>query len=168
MTDPILSECPIRIKGDLFALAESGMFNIIVHGCNCFHTMGGVIASQIKAQYPRAYEADLATPRGDKAKLGTYSVALGKQFNIVNAYTQYGFAKQGADGAIEDVFEYAAFQKILDRLSDQYPTSTFGFPLIGQGPAGGNADVINSMISKFAVSVTKSGGRVYLVEYQPK
>ena len=27
--------------GDLLALAEAGEFDVILHGCNCFNTMGG-------------------------------------------------------------------------------------------------------------------------------
>ena len=30
------------VHGDLFKLAEQGEFDIIVHGCNCFNTMGGI------------------------------------------------------------------------------------------------------------------------------
>ena len=36
------------IKGDLIKLALQGEFDVIVHGCNCFCTMGAGIAKSIK------------------------------------------------------------------------------------------------------------------------
>jgi len=53
------------IKGDLIALALSGKFDVIVHGSNCFCTMGAGIAKTIKETFPAAYRADLATKKGD-------------------------------------------------------------------------------------------------------
>ena len=81
------------VEGDLLKLAGQGHFDVIVHGCNCFCTMGAGIAKSIRDQFPAAYEADLATPKGDRDKLGTYSVAkviVGEHsFDVVNAYTQF-------------------------------------------------------------------------------
>ena len=36
------------VKGCLIELAVEGNFDVIVHGCNCFNTMGAGIAKQIK------------------------------------------------------------------------------------------------------------------------
>ena len=87
------------IYGDLIHLANDGDFDIIVHGCNCFCTMGAGIAKVIKAAFPQAYEADLATPRGDRAKLGTCSFAEierdGTPLIVVNAYTQFDWRGSG-------------------------------------------------------------------------
>ena len=66
------------IKGDLVKLAIKGEFDLIIHGCNCFCTMGAGIAKTIKQKFPEAYEADLKTEKGDKAKLGTISWAKAK------------------------------------------------------------------------------------------
>ena len=35
-------------KGNLLDLAEAGEFDIVVQGCNCFNTMGGGIAREIR------------------------------------------------------------------------------------------------------------------------
>ena len=51
------------IRGNLLALARSGRFDVIVHGCNCRHAMGAGIAKQIKDSFPEAWAADLATSR---------------------------------------------------------------------------------------------------------
>lgn len=58
-----------EIDGDLIALAREGHFDLIAHGCNCFCTMGARIARGIRAAFPEAYEADLNTKKGDRAKL---------------------------------------------------------------------------------------------------
>jgi len=136
-----------NIDGDLLELAEQGHFDVIVHGCNCFNTMSAGIAKQIKDNHPAAYYADQNTIKGDFSKIGTYSegeAASGK-YLIVNAYTQYDFSHG------DDVFEYDAFQKILNKLEDDFTDDTrFGFPLIGCGLAGGNKSYIIKMLEEFA------------------
>ena len=81
------------VHGDLIRLAQEGAFDLIVHGCNCFCTMGAGIAKSIKAAFPAAYEADLATPRGSRVKLGSCSYATidreESSLIVVNAYTQF-------------------------------------------------------------------------------
>lgn len=151
-----------RTKGDLISLARGGQFNIIVHGCNCFETMGSGIAKQIREEYPDAYAADCSYSfAGDIGKLGNYSVMLGKQFNIINAYTQFGF-NRGEHRS--DVFEYESFALILRKLAVKYPTCNFGFPLIGQGLAKGDPIIIMAMLEDFAKTVTAQGGTVTVVE----
>ena len=44
-----------KIKGDLIKLAIKGDFDVIIHGCNCFCTMGAGIAKSIKTAFPEAY-----------------------------------------------------------------------------------------------------------------
>jgi len=60
-----------EITGDLLALALQGQFDVIVHGCNCFCTMGAGIAKTIKKQFPEAYVADQNTQPADHTKLGS-------------------------------------------------------------------------------------------------
>jgi hypothetical protein len=76
--------------GDIFAEFENGGINVLVHQANCFHTMGGGIARIIAQKYPAAKEADEKTFRGDREKLGTFSVAtLADGRRIVNVYSQF-------------------------------------------------------------------------------
>jgi O-acetyl-ADP-ribose deacetylase (regulator of RNase III) len=65
-----------KVHGDLLSLAEGGKFDVIIHGCNCFHIMGGGIAKSVKDKFPAAYQADLQTQRGSPEKLGTYTFAI--------------------------------------------------------------------------------------------
>ena len=39
------------VKGDLIHLALAGEFDVIVHGCNCYCTMGVGIAKTIKQKF---------------------------------------------------------------------------------------------------------------------
>jgi O-acetyl-ADP-ribose deacetylase (regulator of RNase III) len=151
------------VKGNLIDLAEAGEFNVIVQGCNCFNTMGSGLAKEIRARYPKAYDVDCETNAGDRTKLGSYSTMLGKLFNIVNAYTQYGYGRFSED---DDLFEYEAFALILERLQKQYKgVGRFGLPLIGCGLAGGDKTRIVEMIEDFAKAVEADGGTVTIVEF---
>lgn len=148
------------IKGNLITLAENGHFDVIIHGCNCFHTMGSGIARQIADKYPEVAFSDKNTKYGVKTKLGSWSqqVVLSKEgyvFTVINAYTQFSISK-----CYEDVFEYDAFQKFLNNYKEQIKchyrgfkekTKTrIGFPMIGAGYARGNWEKIYDMINAFA------------------
>lgn len=150
-------------RGNLIDMAEAGDFDLIVHGCNCFHTMGSGIAREVRLRYPGAYDADVKQTRwGDRSKIGTFSLLPGAQFSIVNAYTQIGF---NAPGKNEDLFEYEGFQRILDTLAEQFPGTRIGFPYIGMGLAGGNRERITAMLEAFAVRHAETLGTVTLVEF---
>ena len=148
-------------KGNLLDMAEAGDFDIIVQGCNCFNTMGGGLAREIRERYPLAAMADNATIKGDYNKLGNYTVAynMAPHFTIINAYTQYNMSRG------TDVFEYTAFQLILQKLLFAYGDKRIGLPYIGMGLAGGDPDTIIPMIRDFAEDVAKIGGSVTLVEF---
>lgn len=148
------------IKGDLLALGKDTTFDIIMHGCNCFNVMGGGIAAQIAQQFPDAHLADQETVRGDAGKLGTYTIGMDGRLVILNCYTQYGISRDGAD-----VFEYTAFQRVLEKIQYRFGKWRIGLPLIGMGLAGGDAERIIPMIEAFAQTVTRQGGTVTLVEY---
>lgn len=146
-------------KGNLLDLAEAGEFDIVVQGCNCFNTMGGGIAREIKERYPMAALVDNETLKGDYLKLGNWTTAFTGKFLIINAYTQYNMS-QG-----NDVFEYVAFELILQKLVKQFGTKRIGFPYIGMGLAGGNKDGILAMLEYYAQEVAAQGGTVTLVEF---
>ena len=150
-------------KGNLLDLAEAGEFDVIVHGCNCFNTMGAGIAREIRDRYPAAWSSDSMTERGDYNKLGNWSVGLNdltdQKFIIINAYTQFNIS------AGKDVFEYSAFALVLQKLEYAFGNQRIGLPYIGMGLAGGKKDVIIPMIEYFAKSVTDRGGTVTLVEF---
>jgi O-acetyl-ADP-ribose deacetylase (regulator of RNase III) len=126
--------------------AKAGEFDVIVHGCNCFCTMGAGIAKTIKQVFPAAYEADLETLAGDKAKLGQYTVANvragGKPLVIVNAYTQYEWKGPGRKA------DYEAIRQVFHRINQEYAGQRIGYPAIGAGLAGGEWSVIAGIIEE--------------------
>lgn len=148
-------------KGNLLDLAEAGEFDVVVQGCNCFNTMGGGIAREIRERYPNVAYVDGQTIRGDYNKLGTYTWDLAgpNDFVLINAYTQYNMSTG------EDVFEYAAFELILQKLVHNYGDKRIGLPYIGMGLAGGDRNIIIEQIEHFARNVAAKGGTVTLVEF---
>jgi O-acetyl-ADP-ribose deacetylase (regulator of RNase III) len=83
-------------KNLIDALLEDEI-DVLVHGCNCFNTMGAGIAKQIKFQFPEVYKLDCTTKKGDRSKLGTTNYIKYKRnyyhgkFYIVNCYTQFTY-----------------------------------------------------------------------------
>ncbi|MCF7974261.1 MAG: macro domain-containing protein [Phycisphaerae bacterium] len=124
------------IHGDLIELALQGHFDVIVHGCNCFCSMGGGIARTIKAVFPATFEADCETIPGDKSKLGTCTAAQcptdSGTVTVVNAYTQYDYAGPGV------LVDYDALARCLQWVAKTYPAQRIGLPKIGAGLAGGD------------------------------
>jgi O-acetyl-ADP-ribose deacetylase (regulator of RNase III) len=151
------------IKGDLIKMGKDNEFDIIMHGCNCYNTMGAGIAAQIAQQFPDAQLADAETVRGDAGKLGTYTIGMSGRLVILNCYTQFGMSTTG-----QDVFEYTAFERVLDKIQYRFGKWRIGLPLIGMGLAGGDADRIIPMIETFAQRVERQGGSVTLVEWEKK
>lgn len=146
-------------NGNLLDLAEAGDFDVVVQGCNCFNTMGGGIAREIRERFPMCAAIDQMTDRGDHMKLGNWTDFDTGQFLIINAYTQYNMSTG------EDVFEYIAFELILQKLLHTYGEKRFGFPFIGMGLAKGNKEIIMAQLEDFAKKVTAKGGSVTLVEF---
>ena len=132
-------------EGDLIQLALAGEFDVIVHGCNCFHTMGAGIAKHIAQVFPEALAADRQTSRGDRAKLGQISQATvfrPHALTIVNAYTQFDYGRRGRKA------DYAAIDACFVRIAALWPDNRIGYPLIGAGLAGGDWAEIAPIIDR--------------------
>lgn len=131
------------VEGDLIELAKQGHFDVIVHGCNCFHTMNSGIAKQIRENFPNAYLADLDTLKREN-KLGTYSKAVTGELTILNAYTQY---KYGRDKNVVYA-DYSAIAQVFKSIAKHFPDKRIGYPMIGAGLANGDWNVISEIIDK--------------------
>ncbi|MER8975807.1 MULTISPECIES: macro domain-containing protein [unclassified Mesorhizobium] len=147
------------VRGDLLQLALDGTFDVIVHGCNCQCQMGG-IALSIKQRFPEAYAADCATLKGDPAKLGSLSVAEIKRdsriFHVVNGYTQFHWQGKGVKA------DYQAIRKVMQAVKGRFTGKRIGYPKIGAGLAGGDWEIIGSIIDD-----ELAGEDHTLVEYAP-
>jgi O-acetyl-ADP-ribose deacetylase (regulator of RNase III) len=151
------------VKGDLLDMGKNNEFDIILHGCNCFNTMGAGIAYQIANRFPDARLADDETVRGDPGKLGTYTIGMDGRLVILNCYTQYSTSSNG-----EDVFEYTAFTRVLSKIAHRFGKWRIGLPLIGMGLAGGDKERIMSILEAFANTMERQGGSATLVEWERK
>lgn len=121
------------VEGDLIALADAGHFDVIIHGANCFHAMGGGIAAQIAKRWPEALEADKRTACGGIQKIGGYSCALvttaaDSLLSVVNAYTQYNPGREARLSAI--------FAALFAVSASILPKARIGYPMIGCGIGG--------------------------------
>ena len=116
------------MQGDLLNLAEQGHFDIILHGCNCFNTMGAGLAKQIKQKYPNVALADAQSVRGDYDKLGTVEFVDVGEFLVGNAYTQYRYGGKQAD--------YNAIRSCFKQVAEVFKTARIGYPKIGADLAG--------------------------------
>jgi O-acetyl-ADP-ribose deacetylase (regulator of RNase III) len=147
------------VEGDLVKLAAQGMFDVIVHGCNCFCTMKSGIAKSIVEQWPMAAYIDSKTVKGDRNKLGTYTSAYITEIDleIINAYTQY---KYGTD---KIQVEYKAVQKVFQSLNEEYKNLgvIVGIPKIGCGLAGGEWPVVEHIIDQATPDLN-----IYLIEFE--
>jgi len=149
----------ITVKGDLVKLAISGEFDLIIHGCNCFCTMGAGIAKTIKQKFPEAYQADLKTRKGEKSKLGSISWAETETGNgklvVVNGYTQFNWRGSGRKA------DYDAIREVFKKVKKQFSGLRIGYPAIGAGLAGGDWQIISEIIE----DELKDENHVF-VEYQ--
>lgn len=169
------------IQGDLIALAKQGAFDVIVHGCNCYNTMGGGIARTIRDTWPEVYQADCATRKGDYKKLGTFTLAevpndIGGRIFVVNAYTQFRYWKDKHDDPNEPLVDYGALRQAFRSIKARAFAShislpglpvlkskkgvKFGIPKIGAGLALGDWDTIRDIID-----AEMAGEDVTLVEW---
>jgi O-acetyl-ADP-ribose deacetylase (regulator of RNase III) len=156
------------IKGDLVKLAAAGEFNVLVHGCNCFNTMGAGIALQIATKFPEACTVDQLTRAGDKNKLGKYSMAVvrgdrGDALTVVNGYTQYAFGTGGPHVDYDAV--RSVFGTIVYNLACMSTDIRIGIPLIGAGLGGGDWNRINNIIEEELDGFTCHPQLITLVEY---
>lgn len=132
----------VYIKGDVLKSDE----RIIVHGCNCFNTMGSGIAKQIKKLFPNAYDEDQKTQKGDRTKLGRFSSALCADDSvvIVNAYTQYRYGRDKVH------VNYDALRTAMSRICVDLPDVPIAMPKIGCGLAGGDWEKVSEILEEVA------------------
>lgn len=89
--------------------------------------MGAGIAKDIKLKYPRAYQADCMTVKGDKKKLGQFSLSLSGEdqpFHILNMYTQYRYGRD------KQYVEYDKFLEVIENVKS-WAIKMEKYPVIG-------------------------------------
>lgn len=131
------------IDGDIISLAEAGEFDVIAHGVNCFCTQKSGLAPQmVKAFGTDKFRGEIASRKGDINKLGNIDFEYfylddNKKLAVVNAYTQYRYGKNHADGD-EAPLNYSAFSLCMKKINHIFAGKHIGLPKIGAGLAGGD------------------------------
>jgi len=135
-----------EIKGDLIEIAKKGgEFNTIMHGANCFSTMGSGIAKQIKDNFPNAYLADTKDPRSPLQRLGDFSWEIEKSENedslaVINLYQQFEPGRN---------LDYDALRLGLRKVNFIFKNHQIGLPkFMGCGIAGGDWNIVEQIIKE--------------------
>jgi O-acetyl-ADP-ribose deacetylase (regulator of RNase III) len=137
-----------EINGNLITLAYDNQFDVIAHGCNCLSTMGAGLAPQMaKAFGCDKFPMELMGPSINK--LGCIDYKLHEPLNliVVNAYTQFYYGKNHTDG-ITKPLDYEALTLCLRKMNTLFKFKKIGLPQIGAGLAGGDWNLIKSIIIK--------------------
>lgn len=133
------------VYGDAIQALKNKEIEVLVHGCNCFCTMGKGVAKIIKEKYPEVYKADCNTNYGDFNKLGTIDTVYCIDGSIIiNAYTQYKYCSH------KPMLDYDALRLCLRKINQNYilKTRKIGLPKIGCGLAGGEWDLVKLIIEE--------------------
>ena len=167
------------IDGDLIKLSKKGLFDVIVHGCNCQSKMGAGIAPQMAEAFGcDRFEMETWGPGIEKLGcidwqtfvLGEHAIwslwdADNKkgepELSVVNAYTQYKYGRNHKDGAIAP-FDYEAFTICMRKMNKIFEGKHIGMPKIGAGLAGGSWQRIERIIDAELYSC-----EVTVVNYKP-
>lgn len=146
-----------EIEGDLISLSLRGMFDVIVHGCNCKSKMGaGIAVSMAKTFDCDKFEMESWGPTIEKlGNIDYQTFVLGEltiwslwdaknnknesELTVVNAYTQYNYGRNHVDGD-EIPLSYEALTLCMKKINHIFKGKHIGLPLIGCGLARGVFD----------------------------
>ena len=160
-----------EISGCLIELAKSGAFDIIAHGVNCFCTQKSGLAPQmVNAFETDTFKLEHPKYKGDIRKLGNIDYKLffqekekfggkwvqyhdevnfttGKQLVVINAYTQFKYGRNQADG-VKNPLDYEALTLCMRKINHTFVGKKIGLPKIGSNLAGGDWNIIKEIIKK--------------------
>lgn len=141
------------VKGDILSGIKQGDRVAILHGCNCFHTMGSGIAKYLVDKYPSILEVDKKTKYGNKIKLGGFSKAEQDDGVVIyNCYTQFNYGKG----------KHVEYTAVCDALYDVKMDITYNYgldidiraPKIGCGLGGGSWKLVKLIFEAVFPQVT--------------
>jgi O-acetyl-ADP-ribose deacetylase (regulator of RNase III) len=168
-----------EVTGNLIKMALEGQFDVIAHGCNCHSTMGAGLAPQMAKVFgcdgfvmelwgstiEKLGNIDYEVLFWEETKWTKYPDEGGQwatlKLIVVNAYTQYMYGRNHADGAIAP-FDYEAFTVCMRKMNHIFKGQHIGMPKIGSHLAGGDWTIIEKIIEK-----ELSNCIVTVVNYKP-
>lgn len=132
--------------GCLIEAARNREVDYVLHGANCFSTMGSGIARLIKENFPKAFLVDQNDYRSPIERIGSYSSVFLSGLTIINLYTQYDY------GTSCRKFEYGAFKRALDEITRDFSFTgkRIGLPEIGCGLGGASRDLVLEILEDYA------------------
>lgn len=157
-----------EVSGNIISLAKEGDFDVVVQGCNCFCTQGSGLAPQfVQAYKSDTFKMENVNYKGDINKLGTIDYEqlhleddswvkypddngawVVHSMYVVNAYTQYKYGANHADGDKKPV-DYEAITLCMRKINKIFKGLRIGLPgVIGCGLAGGSPDIVLDIIKK--------------------
>ena len=156
-----------EVSGDLIKLSFEGNFDVIVQGNNCHCVQGSGLAPQfVKAFKSDTFKMEDKKYRGDINKLGTIDYEklhleddkwvkypddngawVVHSMYVVNAYTQYNYGANHADGDKKPV-DYEAITLVMRKINKIFSGLHVGLPLIGCGLAGGDWSIVKKIIQQ--------------------
>ena len=134
--------------GCIIEAAKSGEINVILHCCNCFHTMGAGVAKAIRDEWPGVFSADLQTPKGDRSKMGTFSFHQEGKLVVINLYAQYRYSRLRKQ-SLEYPALWHSLRLAAERLKawqERGVDVRIWYPLLGCGLAGGDWELVKRII----------------------
>ena len=149
-----------EIDGNIIELSKKGKFDVIVHGCNCFCVQKSGLAPQmVKAFQTDNFKMEAPSYKGSMNKLGAidskmFTMSSGvpdfRKFDlvVVNAYTQYYNKANNPQGETAINADYEAITLCMRKLNHRFKGKHIGLPKIGAGRAGGDWNIIKSIIQK--------------------
>ena len=142
------------INDNLLDAFDRGDVKYIAHQCNCFASLykgkAKGIAGSIMKRYPEAAEVDGELKEG-LSRLGKVAGwhSSGKQGYGYNLYAQYKYGNSAKTGIVYT--DYEALNKCLSDMCDaisllMVESTVIGIPRIGCGLAGGDWNVVSSIL----------------------
>lgn len=137
-----------EITGDLIECAQTGMFDVIAHGCNCFCVMGSGIAPQMAEAFGcDKFPLEHSKYRGDINKLGQIDfkpiLTHARLIWVVNCYSQFN-TLAGKNAPLD----YEALTLCLRKINLKFRGLKIGLPKIGCGLAGGDWNIVKEIIQR--------------------
>lgn len=133
-------------KGDILKALETHEIDIMGHGVNCQNGFGSGIAGQIAKKYPAIKrEFHLAHDNFDYGLGDCQLCCVEEGMEIANCYTQSNYGYDGKKYVSYDAIESSL--KELHKHAKRYRL-TVGLPKIGCGLAGGNWNIVESIINE--------------------
>lgn len=136
-----------EIDGNIVEMGLNFEFDVIAHGLNCFNAQKRGLAPQmVEAFRTDQYRLETLLYKGDINKMGQIESCSyynkGKTLIVVNCYIQYAPATEQNSTPLN----YHALKLCLQKLNHKFKGLKVGLPVIGGGFAGGNPNLIKTLI----------------------